>query len=85
MQYCNNFDAVAEERINKKKSTYIALWQVRLIVYGGVDTETDLVVKLEFEAGFSREACKNAWGKDGAAPLTRACLEKKGSQIARRW
>jgi hypothetical protein len=24
-----------------------------------------------------REACRNAWGKVGAMPLTRACLENK--------
>jgi hypothetical protein len=52
MQNCNNLDAVVNERIKKKKSTYIPLWhlQVGLIVYGGVDTETDLVVKPLFEA-----------------------------------
>jgi hypothetical protein len=75
MQYCNNLDTVVNERSKKNKSTYIPLWQVRLFVYGGVDTETTLVVKSAFEAGFSREACRNAWGKVGAVPLTRACLE----------
>ncbi len=42
-----------------------------------MDTETDLVVKLTFQAGFSREACRNAWGKVGATPLTRDCIENK--------
>jgi hypothetical protein len=77
MQYYNNLDTIVDERIKKKKSTYIPLWQVGLIVYGGVDTEADLVVKLGFQAGFSREACRNAWGTVGAAPLTRVCLENK--------
>ncbi len=31
-------------------------------------------MKSAFEAGFSLDACRNAWGKVGAAPLTRSCL-----------
>ncbi len=42
-----------------------------------MDKEADLAVKLGFQAGFSREACRNAWGTVGAAPLMRACLEHK--------
>jgi hypothetical protein len=30
-----------------------------------------------FHIGFSEEACKHAWEKVGAAPLTRACLNNK--------
>ncbi len=57
------------------KSTLLAPWQVGLIVYGGTYLETGLVVKLAFDAGFSRDACRNAWDKVGAAPLTRAAVE----------
>jgi len=42
-----------------------------------VDPETNLVVKSAFECGFSRENCRNAWEKVGAAPLTRACMLNK--------
>ncbi len=56
----------------------MAPWQVGLIVYGGTDIETGLIVQLAFDAGFSRDACRNAaWDKVGAAPLTRAALENK--------
>ncbi len=46
-------------------------------MYGGVDPETNLVVKSAFEAGFSRNACIRAWEKVGAAPPTGAFLENK--------
>jgi hypothetical protein len=36
-----------------------------------------LVMKLAFDAGFLRGACRNAWDKVGAAPLTRAALENE--------
>ncbi len=45
-----------------------------MIVFGGVDEETNIVVLSAFEAGFSRENCRRAWAKVGAAPLTRFCL-----------
>lgn len=76
-QYCKNLDAVVDERIRQGKTTNINMSQVGLIVYGGVDPETNLVVQSAFEAGFSRNACVHAWEKVGAAPPTRACLENK--------
>ena len=36
--------------------------------------ECSTVVPSAFEAGFSRENCRRAWAKVGAAPLTRFCL-----------
>jgi hypothetical protein len=51
---------------------------VCLIVYGGTDPETNFVVENSaFQAAFSREACRGAWEKVGAAPLTRKCLGDK--------
>ena len=46
-------------------------------MFGGVDPETNVIVKSAFDQGFSREGCKHAWEKVGAAPLTRACLNNK--------
>jgi hypothetical protein len=46
-------------------------------VHEWVDPERNLVAKSAFEAGFSRDACINAWEKVGVAPLTMACLENK--------
>ena len=76
-QYCKNLDVVVDERIKQKKSTTLPTWQVGLIVFGGVDPETSIVVKSAFEEGFSRDGCRNAWEKVGAAPLTRYCLNDK--------
>ena len=50
------------------KLTAMAPWQVGLIVYGGTDSETGLVVKSAFNVGFLRDACRNAWDKVGSHP-----------------
>ena len=76
-QYCKNLDVVVDERIKQKQSTSLAPWQVGLIVFGGVDPVTNIIVESAFEQGFSREGCRHAWEKVSAAPLTRACLTNK--------
>ena len=76
-QYCKNLDVVINERIKQKKSTALLPWQVGLIVFGGVDPETNIVMQLAFDEGFLREGCRNAWGKVGAVPLMRSCLTNK--------
>ncbi len=76
-QYCKNLDAVVDARLKQEKSTAMAPWQVGLIVYGGTNIETGLIVQSAFDAGFSRDACRNAWDKVGAAPLPKAALENK--------
>ena len=76
-QYCKNLDVVVDERIKQKRSTSLPPWQVGLIIFGGVDPETNIIVESACEQGFSREACKHAWEKVGAAPLTRECLTNK--------
>ena len=51
-----------------------------LVVFGGKDEETGLVINQDesaFEVGFSCEICRKAWAKVGAAPYTRACLTDK--------
>ena len=76
-QYCKNLDVVIDERIKQKKSTALHPWQVGLIVFGGVDPETNIVLESAFEEGFSRDGCRRAWELVGAAPLTRSCLNNK--------
>ncbi len=66
--------------MKQEKLTAMAPWQVGLIIYGGTDIETGLIVQSAFDAGFSRDACRNALDKVGAAPLTRAALENKTVQ-----
>jgi hypothetical protein len=55
----------------QRKLTSLALRHVGLIVYGGTNLETGLVMKSALDAGFSRYVCRNAWDKVGAMPLTR--------------
>ena len=69
--YARNLDLVVEERIEQKKSTSLPAWTVGLIIFGGTDPETNLLVtESAFNQGFSRAACRHAWEKVGAAPLT---------------
>jgi hypothetical protein len=75
-QYSNNLDRIVEARVNQNKTTSLPAWMVGLIVFGGTDPETNYVLdKSAFQVGFSREACRDAWAKVGAAPLTRSCLK----------
>ncbi len=77
-QYAKNLDAIVEVRVNQNKPTSLPPWMVCLVVYGGKDSETGLVVEnLAFQAAFSYAACHAVWDKVGAAPLTRACLGDK--------
>ena len=49
-----------------------------MIVFGGVDPETNFELKESaFQEGVLREAWHSAWGKVGAALLTKACLNDK--------
>ena len=49
-----------------------------MVVFGGTDPETELELPVSaFHIRFSEKACKHAWEKVGAAPLTRACLNDK--------
>jgi hypothetical protein len=72
--YAKNLDLVVDARMTQNKNITLHPWQVGLIVFGGVDEETNAVVPSAFEAGFSRDSCRHAWAKVGAAPLTRFCL-----------
>ena len=67
----------------QQKSTSLQPWLVGLCVFGGKDPESDLFIPDKdsaFEVGFSRKACRSAWHKVGAAPLTRKCLMDKKVQ-----
>jgi hypothetical protein len=76
--YARNLDMIVDERIAQGKTTSIPAWLVGLAVFGGTDPETKLELPVSaFHIGFSEEACKHAWEKVGAAPLTRACLNDK--------
>ena len=75
-QLCNNLELVSRRRIANKISLSMQPWIAGLMIFGGVDPDTEYFVKTSaFEVEFSRAHCKNAWAKIGAAPLTMACLK----------
>ena len=49
-------------------------WIVGLVVFGGEDPETGLIVGSAFQRGFSCALNIKAWEKVGAVPLSRKCL-----------
>jgi hypothetical protein len=61
-----NLQLVIDERIHREKSTSLSPWIVGLVVFGGIDPETELVVKSAFQEGFSEEQNISAWKKVGA-------------------
>ena len=57
------------------KSCSLAPWIVGLVVFGGTDPVTGLIVGSAFERGFSHTLNLKAWAKVGAVPLSRKCLD----------
>ena len=80
-RFCTNLELLVDECITQDKSVKVLQYKLALLVFGGKDPETGLVLPEAFEFGFGREECLNLWRKVGAAPLTRACL--KDSRVAR--
>lgn len=75
-QFRTNLELVVEQRVENNESVSLQPWLVGLFVFGGTDPVTGCELeKSAFQEGFSREECKRAWEKVGAAPLTRKCLE----------
>ncbi len=70
-----NLQLVIEERIHAEKSTNLAPWIVGLMVFGGTDPETGLIVGSAFQDGFNKTQNLHGWAKGGAVPLTRTCLQ----------
>jgi hypothetical protein len=66
-----------DERIRKEKPTSLSPWIVGLVVFGGCDPETELIVRSAFQEGFNHAQNIRAWEKVGAVPLSRKCLESK--------
>jgi hypothetical protein len=59
-QHAKNLDHVVDAHMSQKKNMTLPPWQVGLIVFGGIDKETNTVVPSAFEAGFSRDSCRRA-------------------------
>ena len=70
-----NLQLIIDKRNEEKKPTILSPWIVGLVVFGGTDPDTGLIVGLAFERGFSHTQNIKAWAKVGAVPLSRKCLE----------
>ena len=70
-----NLQLLIDERIRKEKPTSLSPWIVGLVVFGGCDPETELIVRSAFQEGFNHAQNIRAWEKVGAVPLSRKCLE----------
>ena len=76
-QFRKNLDRIVQNRIYQNKSVSLQPWLVVLVVFGGVDPETDYEIEkcdCAFSVGFSVEMCRKAWAAVGAAPLTNNCI-----------
>jgi hypothetical protein len=70
-----NLQLIIDERIAADKARSLAPWIIGLVVFGGEDTETGLIVGSAFLKGFSTFHNIKAWEKVGAVPLSRKCLQ----------
>ena len=69
-----NLQCIIDKRNEEMKSCSLAPWIVGLVVFGGTDPVTGLIVGSAFERGFSHTLNIKAWAKVGAVPLSRKCL-----------
>ncbi len=78
-QFTTNLELITQHRLNHKLSCSFQPWLIVLIVFGGCDLLTPNsdfeLSKSAVEEGFNKKPCLRAWEKDGAAPVTRKCLE----------
>jgi hypothetical protein len=70
-----NLQLIIDERIAGDKTRSLAPWMIGLVVFGGEDPETGLIVGSAFTKGFSKSHNIKAWEKVGAVPLSRKCLQ----------
>jgi hypothetical protein len=60
-----NLQVIIDERITANKTTTLSPWIIGLVVFGGEDPETGLIVGSAFDKGFSKVNNIKAWGRDG--------------------
>ena len=70
-----NLQLIIDERIADDKTRSLSPWIIGLVVFGGEDQETGLIVESAFAKGFSKIQNIKAWEKVGAVPLSRKCLQ----------
>jgi hypothetical protein len=71
------FSQPSEQTYNSSSTSEFAKMRriVGLVVFGGCDLETGLIVALAFEKGFSKAQNICAWEQVGVVPLSRKCLQ----------
>jgi hypothetical protein len=70
-----NLQFLVDEQIREDAPWTLSLWIIGLVVFGGCDPETELIVASAFEKGFSKAQNIRAWEQVGAFPLSRKCLQ----------
>ena len=73
-QFRKNLELLVDECVEKEMSVKVPQFKLCMLVFGGEDPDTKLVLPSAFDIGFGRKECLSAWAKVGAAPLTRKCL-----------
>ena len=75
-QFTKNLKKISDARIMGDLPTSLPPWLVGLLVFGGMDPVSKVVVsESAFDVAFSKDRNCEVWKKVGAAPLTRACLQ----------
>ena len=69
-----NLQLIIDERLRIDATRSLSPWIIGLVVFGGEDPETGLIVESAFQKGFDRAHNINAWEKVGAVPLSRKCI-----------
>jgi hypothetical protein len=72
-----NLQLIIDKRIAANKTRSRLPWIVGLVVFGGKDPETGLIVESAFAKGFSKIHSIKAWETVGAVPLSRKCLQSQ--------
>ncbi|KAL7474304.1 hypothetical protein ACHAW6_000283, partial [Cyclotella cf. meneghiniana] len=82
-QFQKNLKILSGSRLIGNYTTSLPPWMVGLVVFGGTDPVSGVVVPCSaFNLGFAKEQNCAMWKKCGGAPLTQACLQNN-SQVRR--
>ncbi len=68
---------IIDKSIAANKTRSLSQWIIGLVVFGGEDPKTGLIVESAFTKGFSKINNIKAWDTVGAVPLSRKCLQSQ--------
>jgi hypothetical protein len=69
-----NLQVIIDKRLRINATRSLSPWIIGLVVFGGEDPQTGLIVASAFQKGFDHAHNISAWEKVGAVPLSRKCL-----------